>query len=142
MKALITLNRVRKWEADEIQRDIARLIGEKQDQEVLHQDLVQEITREQELVDSQPQLGRLLLSHNDYFDQAEVRRKEILATIDALQQKIDETREVLQARYRALKTAELLLKNHQEREEKKRRDAENSAMDEIGGQQFQRQLRR
>ena len=135
MKALATLNRVRQWQVDEIQRDIARLLGDQQGYQDNLKALDEEVVREQNLVDSQPEHGRLLLNRNEYFEHAQTRRKEFLEKITQLQKTIDHKREVLFERYRALKTAELLLKKHQEQEKKTQQDAENRILDEIGSQQ-------
>ncbi|MEM7046468.1 MAG: hypothetical protein AAF442_02320 [Pseudomonadota bacterium] len=137
MKSLTSLHRLRQWEVDEIRRELGRLMTAQQNLEDQQEKLRQEIRREQQVVDQDH--DRMLLSHNEYFDQAEERRKALRAGIEELRGHIDGQRRILEQQYRALKTAELLLEEHKKRTDKARLDAENRVLDEVGGRQHARQ---
>lgn len=135
MKSLKTLIKIHKHELDGLRRDMVSMEGERGRLEGAVRRLQQELLDEAKKASASPDLSRYF---GNFAKRIRQRQQQLREEILKVQKRIDTLREKIAVAFSEVKKYEIALQNAQRREEHEALRKENIAMDELAGQQFQR----
>jgi flagellar protein FliJ len=132
---LHTLIRLHKWRLDEKRRALAELqaLADKLAQDTAR--LEREILAEQEIARTSPEAS---FAYGNFAKQAIERRRRLAQSVAQVEQQIAQATEEMAEAFQELKRYELAQEGRDRRDEAKRKERENAALDEIALSGFTR----
>ncbi|TAL01000.1 MAG: hypothetical protein EPO08_11795 [Rhodospirillaceae bacterium] len=129
-KDLHTLIRIRKWDVDEKQREVAGLMRREEAILAAQRDLAEEIAREAAFVSAADVIATFTFSA--YLARCDVRKEELAQALIEVRRLIEEARDELAEAYRRLKTFEVTQERRDLVEEQEADRLEQIDLNEIG----------
>lgn len=135
MSRLDNIIRLRKWELDEVRRELAVLLGEREEM-VHHLDMITEEIDEQ---NRSTAIEVFSTTVGAYMDGVKKRRDQIGSMLEAKELEINEQQDKVAEGYRELKTFEIAHDQEMLRLKKAEDKEEQAMFDELGTQDHARQ---
>ena len=130
-KDLHTLIRIRKWDVDEKQREVAILMRREEAILAAQDDLKREMAQEAEFV-GQAEVIQTTFTFSAYLARCDLRKATMAAALIEVRRLIEEARDELAEAYRRLKTFEVTQEQRDAAEEIELNRLDTIELDEIG----------